>query len=141
MPNQQNLFAGIPLPRSRVKMNLAMTYILISITGGVVGQILLKKGMNQFGELTLSFDQLGSILLRLVTNPYVITGLVLYGISSVFWLAALSRVELSFAYPFVSLSYVGMLIASWLLFNEDLSLLRLLGTATIILGVLIVSRS
>ncbi len=54
---------------------------------------------------------------------------------------ALSRVDLSFAYPFASLSYVVMLAASWQLFNEDISLLRLMGTAVIVFGVLLISRS
>jgi drug/metabolite transporter (DMT)-like permease len=71
----------------------------------------------------------------------VVIGLLFYVISSLFWLAALSRVELSFAYPFVSLSYIGMLFASWFFFQENLSALRLIGTITIILGVLIISRS
>ena len=60
---------------------------------------------------------------------------------TVFWLTALSRVDLSYAYPFASLSYVVMLTASWLLFHEDISAVRLLGTLIVGLGVFIISRS
>ena len=60
---------------------------------------------------------------------------------AVFWLVALSRVDLSYAYPFASLSYVVMLTASWLLFNENITSLRLLGTVVIGLGVFLISRS
>lgn len=122
-------------------MNLALVYILISVLGGGAGQILLKKGMGAMGPLTLVPDQLVSLLIRLASNPFVMAGLFVYGVSTVFWLTALSRVDLSFAYPFVSLSYVLMLVASWQLFNEDISVLRIMGCVVVGLGVLLISRS
>jgi len=122
-------------------MNAAVGYIMISVLGGAVGQILLKKGMGGMGPLTLSLGKLGELLWRMGTNPYVIAGLAIYVTGTVFWLVALSRVDLSYAYPFASLSYVVMLVAAWLLFKEDLSLLRLAGTGVVILGVLLISRS
>ena len=97
--------------------------------------------MNHMGAITLSADQLFGILWRLGTNPWVVCGLALYVCGTVFWLAALSRVDLSYAYPFASLSYVLMLIASWQLFNETITPLRLIGTLIIATGVLVVSRS
>ena len=86
-------------------MTIAIGYILISVLAGATGQILLKKGMSSMGPLTLSFEQLFNILWRIGTNPYVVIGLVIYVTGTVFWLAALSRVDLSYAYPFASLSY------------------------------------
>ena len=121
-------------------MNVAIVYILISVLGGAVGQILLKRGMGTLGPITLNFDQIGSVLWRIITNPYVVIGLGIYVLGTVFWLAALSRVDLSFAYPFASLSYVIMLIASWGLFREEITLMRLIGTIVIGVGVLIISR-
>jgi drug/metabolite transporter (DMT)-like permease len=124
-----------------VKMNVAIVYILIAVLGSAVGQILLKKGMASMGPLTLSVSQFSNVLLKIGTNPYVIVGLAIYVFGTFFWLTALSRVELSFAYPFASLSYIIMLVASWSLFKEDISLLRLIGTLVIGLGVVIISRS
>jgi drug/metabolite transporter (DMT)-like permease len=77
----------------------------------------------------------------MATNPYVVLGLSVYLCSTIFWLTALSRVNLSFAYPFASLSYVLMLIVSWQLFKEDISLLRLTGSLVIGFGVFLISRS
>jgi drug/metabolite transporter (DMT)-like permease len=77
----------------------------------------------------------------MVTNPYVFFGLAIYLIGTVFWLAALSRVDLSYAYPFASLTYVIMLVASWLLFNEQFTLGRLIGTVVIGIGVLVIYRT
>jgi len=102
---------------------------------------MLKKGMNILGSLTLNMQQLPSILWKMATNPFVFFGLAIYLIGTVFWLAALSRVDLSFAYPFASLSYVIMLVASWLMFNEQITLSRVLGTLVIGIGVLLIYRN
>ncbi len=129
------------MAKARGTMNIAIIYILISVVGGAVGQILLKKGMASMGPLTISAGQIFNIIWRMATNPYVVVGLAIYMFGTLFWLVALSRVQLSFAYPFASLSYGLMLLASWLLFREDISLLRIIGTAVIVAGVLIISRS
>jgi drug/metabolite transporter (DMT)-like permease len=129
------------LGRRKFEMNVAIVYILISVLGGAAGQVLLKKGMGSMGPLTLSVNQLGSILWRMATNPYVVFGLGVYMLSTIFWLTALSRVNLSYAYPFASLSYIVMLIVSWQLFKEDISFLRLMGSLVIGIGVFLISRS
>lgn len=122
-------------------MNIAVIYILISVLGGALGQILLKKGMSSMGPLTLTTSQTISIVWKMATNPYVIFGLGIYVLGTVFWLSALSRVDLSYAYPFASLSYVIMLMASWWLFGENITLLRIIGSIIIIIGVILISRS
>jgi drug/metabolite transporter (DMT)-like permease len=127
--------------RGASKMNLAIIYILISVLAGALGQILLKKGMGSMGPLTLSMDQVGGILWRIATNPYVVIGLFVYVCGTLFWLVALSRVDLSYAYPFASLSYIVMLAASWFLFHENITPMRLLGTVVVGLGVFLISRS
>lgn len=136
MASFQNIIA-----RGRNSMNIAIVYILISVLGGAIGQILLKTGMSQMGALTLSLNQLFNILWRMATNPFVVVGLGVYVMGTVFWLAALSRVDLSYAYPFASLSYIVMLIASILIFKENVTLLRLIGTLVVGLGVFLISRS
>jgi multidrug transporter EmrE-like cation transporter len=127
--------------RSGPKMNVAIIYLLISVLGGAIGQLALKRGMNNFGELTLSMDKIVNVIVRMATNPYVVVGMLVYGASTVFWLAALSRVDLSFAYPFASLSYVVMLVGAWQLFDENISILRLVGCVVVVAGVLLISRS
>jgi drug/metabolite transporter (DMT)-like permease len=71
----------------------------------------------------------------------VVAGLAIYLGGTVFWLTALSRVDLSYAYPFASLSYVVMLIASWALFKENITPLRLVGTLVACAGVFLISQS
>jgi multidrug transporter EmrE-like cation transporter len=122
-------------------MKIAVIYILISVVTSTIGQLLLKKGMNSMGSITLSTSQLISTSWKMATNPYVFLGLVIYLAGTVFWLAALSRVDLSYAYPFASLSYIVMLVASWMLFDERITLGRLLGTVVIGIGVLFIYRN
>ena len=121
-------------------MKTAIIYILISVLASTVGQLLLKKGMNNIGSITLNWGQLVSTVWTIVINPYVFIGLVIYLAGTVFWLAALSRVDLSYAYPFASLGYVIMLVASWLMFDEKITVSRLLGTVIIGIGVLLIYR-
>ncbi len=123
------------------KMNIAIVYILIAVVGSAAGQLLLKKGMSTMGPLTISLDQIFGILWRIGTNPYVVIGLTIYVCGTVFWLAALSRVDLSFAYPFASLSYIAMIIGGWLLFSEKVDLWRIGGSLIIMLGVILISQS
>ena len=81
------------------------------------------------------------MLWQVGTNFWVVGGLFVYVFSTAFWLVVLSRMNLSYAYPFVSLSYIIMIVASWQLFNENISGLRVLGSLVVALGVFLVSRS
>ena len=135
---------GLPKTVSTNKgtgMKTAIIYILISVLASTVGQLLLKKGMNSIGSVTLSLNQLPSVLWQMATNLNVFIGLAIYFGGTIFWLAALSRVDLSYAYPFASLSYMVMLVASWLMFDEKITLSRLLGTVVIGIGVLLIYRN
>lgn len=122
-------------------MSIAIAYILVAVLASAAGQVLLKKGMSSVGAVTLSAGDLPSTVGRIGTSPWVVLGLLVYVTGTLFWLAALSRVDLSYAYPFASLSYIVMLVASWQLFNENITPLRLLGTVVVGLGVLLISRS
>jgi drug/metabolite transporter (DMT)-like permease len=118
-----------------------IVYILASGVLGVAGQILLKRAMTTLGPLSLQLDGLPGLALALVLNPLVVLGLAVYLSGTALWLLALSRVDLSFAYPFASLNYILVLLASWLLLGERPTPLRLAGVALICLGVWAISRS
>lgn len=122
-------------------MKIAIIYILISVLTSIIGQLLLKKGMNDLGSITLSMNQFLGTTWKMITNPYVFIGLVIYLAGTIFWLAALSRVDLSYAYPFASLSYVFMLVASWMMFDEKITLSRIVGTVVIGIGVLLIYKN
>jgi drug/metabolite transporter (DMT)-like permease len=113
--------------------------VLASVLLGVAGQLLLKSGLNRLGPLALRNQRILAVTWRIGANPLIWAGLGLYGASMLFWLTTLSQVELGYAYPFISLSYVLILGASWAVFREEISLLRVLGVAAICLGVYVVA--
>lgn len=115
--------------------------IFASTLLGVLGQTLLKYGMSQLGPQSIAADGALTILLRLGFSPYVVGGLLLYVGGTFFWLVAMSRVQLSYLYPFASLSYVLLMVVAWAVFREQISPLRLLGAFTICVGVMLVARS
>lgn len=114
----------------------ALIAILISITLGALAQIILKIGMTQYGQIGF-----GTGMILAVFHPLVFIGLTLYFISAMFWIIALSKTDVSYAYPFASLGYVIVALISWLFLNEQIKTLRIIGIAVIILGVYIVGKS
>lgn len=68
-------------------------------------------------------------------------GIISYGISFLLWIKVLSKVELSYAYPMVSLGYVLVMIFSYFFFKENITPIRILGVAFIMIGVILVARS
>jgi drug/metabolite transporter (DMT)-like permease len=115
----------------------ALPFILASVGSAVLAQVCLKSAMIRVGRVgrTTSRRHWRQGASRLVL------GLCLYGVSTFMWLSALALVELSFAFPFISLSYVGIMLAARMAFGEAVTRPRLLGSALIVAGVLLVSLS
>lgn len=113
---------------------------LISVFLGAAGQLLVKIGAKHL-ELDFSSAHLLQSLLAIVKSVPVMTGMALYGLSFILWVKVLSKVELSYAYPFVSLGYIVILCFSYFVFKENISLFRAIGTLLIMVGVVFVARS
>jgi drug/metabolite transporter (DMT)-like permease len=128
--------------QTRLKMRLKLlTPVLLSVALSMVGQLILKRGMSDMGPVSLTNRSLFETAWSIATDPFVIVGMVIYAVSVLYWLVGLSRVPLSYAYPFISLSYVVILGASFFLLGEQLNLLRISGVIVICLGVLLVAFS
>ena len=97
--------------------------------------------MNSIGKFEFSGGSLMSMLPVVALNPFVIGGLAVLVFSMGLHLMALSRVELSFAYPFLSVSYVLVLIAGYFWFGEAVNASRILGVALICGGTFFIARS
>jgi len=120
----------------------AVIVLIIAVSLGAAGQLCLKHGVNMLGEDVAPLVVIRSIFtVKAEPTKYIDAGFVLYAISSLFYLVALSRLELSFAYPFVALSFVIVLVLSWVLLNETLPPLRWVGMCIIVVGVLTVAAS
>lgn len=117
-----------------------VSFIVIAVTIGVIGQILIKKGLNLLGNINFSGGFVHSYL-KIFFAPYVILGVLTYVCSIFFWLYALSKVDLSFAYPFLAISYVLIVLASQFFLGENVPFLRWIGVLVICVGVFLVSKS
>lgn len=113
---------------------------IISALLGAMGQLLVKIGAKHL-ELDFSSAHLLQSLLAIVKNVPVMSGMALYGLSFILWVKVLSKVELSYAYPFVSLGYIVILCFSYFVFKENISFFRAIGTLLIMVGVVFVAGS
>lgn len=105
--------------------------ILLSVSLGAIGQIILKIAANKLGEITLTIKDIWTI----ATTPQIIIGLLFFGFSFLLWVKVLTRNDLSHSYPMVSIGYIIVLFLSFLIFGESLTLKKILGTLLIIIGV------
>jgi drug/metabolite transporter (DMT)-like permease len=110
--------------------------LLFAVATAATGQVMLKHGMQV--ATARAAHSGGSLVLRAATSPWVLLGLVVFGVSAIAWLAALSKVPLSVAYPFNALGYIVILIASVLVLHERANLLTWLGSLLVVSGLLIV---
>ena len=110
--------------------------LLFAVATAATGQVMLKHGMQV--ATARAAHSGGSLVFRAATSPWVLLGLVVFGISAIAWLAALSKVPLSVAYPFNALGYLVILIASILVLHERANLMTWLGSLLVVSGLLIV---
>jgi len=115
----------------------AIAIIIIGVIFAGLGQVSWKLGMNQAGQLTV-LDLAG--LSNVLRNPYILLGFLMYALSTIFWLIALSKKDLSFVYPFISLTYILVLVLSNIILKESIGVEKLAGTLVIVIGLVIIAR-
>lgn len=118
-------------------MNILL--ILISVLLNCAAQLCIRKGMLIVGEIGMTglVQNLGNML----TNLWLWAAMFCYAISILMWMAVLSKVEVSFAYPFLSVGYVVAALVGYYFFGESLTLTRIAGIIIICIGVYLISRS
>jgi drug/metabolite transporter (DMT)-like permease len=122
----------------------ALGLILFTVVTNAAAQIMLKKGMMSLGPLKLAGDgPLGLVqtVFQVVFQPFVFLGLCTFVISMASHLVVLSKVELSFAYPFLSLAYVIVTAYAFFVFGENVTAWRIAGIGAICFGTILISMS
>lgn len=120
-------------------MNFAL--IISSVLLNCMAQLCMKKGMMGVGELSGGMHGLMSAIPGMLANGYLWISAVCYIVSIGLWLVVLSKVDVSYAYPFLSIGYVVAAIVGHFAFAEDLSAIRIAGIIVICIGVILISRS
>ncbi|NRR29513.1 EamA family transporter [Oxalobacteraceae bacterium] len=123
-------------------MNIAtFSFIVFGVLLNALAQLLLKAGARNVGEIHLTMSNWFAVGLKVATQLPIIGGLTCYVLSVVLWIIALSRVDVSVAYPMLSLGYVVAAVGAWYFFGEVLNLQRLAGISVILVGVFLLARS
>jgi multidrug transporter EmrE-like cation transporter len=110
--------------------------LLFAVAAAGVAQVMLKHGMQIASSRAA--ETRGSLAVAAATSPWVLLGLMVFGVSAVAWLTVLSRVPLSVAYPFNALSYLGILTASILVLHERADVWTWTGTLLVVSGLIVV---
>ncbi|WHZ20211.1 MAG: hypothetical protein OJF55_002360 [Rhodanobacteraceae bacterium] len=114
---------------------VTLLLLLGSVACDVSGQVCFKLGV---GHVAVG-AQAPSLVYKVLHSPWIALGVAVYALEFVLWFAALSRTQLSVAFPFTALGYVGVVLASRFILNERISLRRWVGIGTIVVGVVLVT--
>ena len=122
-------------------MNTYLPLILFTVLTHAAAQLMLKRGMTGVGSLNIAGDGLVATVFRVVFNPFVFAGLCTFVVSMASHLVVLSKVQISYAYPFLSLAYVVVAAYAYFAFHEDLSPSRIAGIGFIVIGTIFIAQS
>ena len=126
-----------------MKFLIEHIYIFLSIFFAVSSQLIIKWKMSAF-----SIDGIGGNMfdkfifaISMLFNPYIMLSIIFTLLSGLSWMIAMTKFDISYAYPYTSLGFVFILLFSWLLFSEEIDIYKILGIIFIIIGIYISSKS
>jgi multidrug transporter EmrE-like cation transporter len=120
---------------------LSFALILTGVLLNAAAQLLLKAGTNAVGHFAFHAGNVIPVGMKLAFEPHILGGMLCYVVSLIVWIMALSRVQVSVAYPMLSIGYVVNAVVAYYWLGESVSVMRLAGIGVIVLGVFIVARS
>lgn len=115
-------------------------YIALTILFTVYGQMIIKWQVSNAGDFPPDLGEKLTFIVRLLLNPWVISSFAAAFMASLWWMAAMTQFELSFAYPFMSLAFVVVMILSIMFLGEQLTWTKIAGTLIIITGLFVITR-
>ena len=118
-----------------------LAFILFTVATNAAAQLMLKQGMVTLSPAVLGQPNLLFKAVMIVFSPWVFFGLLTFVISMASHMFVLSKVDLSFAYPFLSLAYVLVAVLAWQLFGEELGAYKIAGIAFICIGTVLIAQS
>ncbi len=115
--------------------------ILSSVALNALAQLFIRQGMLKIGSVSLEIGQLWNMCISFFSNLYLWGGMLCYAVSIILWMVVLSKVNVSLAYPFLSVGYIITAVMAYFFLNEPLTLQKCIGIAVICLGVIILTYS
>jgi multidrug transporter EmrE-like cation transporter len=126
--------------QSTSQLIAGFAYVLGTVLLTVYGQIILKWRISKLGALPPVFTGKMIALIGLVWTPWILSTVVAGFLAFLCWMAAMTKFDLSYAYPFMSLSFLLVLVLSALLFHEPMTVPKIVGLAVVIAGLVIASQ-
>lgn len=117
-----------------------MGLILATVLLTVYGQLIVKWRVRQAGALPVDLAEQAVFLIRLLFDPWIITVMIAGLLAGLSWFAAMTKYELSYAYPFMSLAFLLVMIFSAVFFDEPVTFPKIAGLVLVIGGLIIASR-
>lgn len=116
--------------------------IIFSIFFSASSQLLLKKGVGELKPVSQGgIEGLFNLVIAVSTNLYIVAGVFFQVFALLIWLYVLKKVDVSYAYPFISLGFVFVMGMSFFIFNEKIDAFKAIGALVICLGIVILSFS
>lgn len=115
-------------------------YILVTIVLTVYGQLVVKWQVSLAGNLPASSWEKAVFLSKLLINPWVVSAMAAALVAGMAWMAAMTQLELSHAYPFMGLTFILVLLLSGFFFQEPVTLTKIIGVALIVAGIAVGSQ-
>jgi drug/metabolite transporter (DMT)-like permease len=115
-------------------------YIAATVLLTVYGQLILKYRIGKFGPLPADGLEKLRFLVGLLFDPLIFSGFLAAFLASLAWMAAMTKFDLSHAYPFMSLNFVVVLVLSAWLLSEPLTLQKMFGVILIVAGTVVAAR-
>lgn len=118
----------------------AHVYIFSTIFFTVYSQLVMRWQVASAGELPIDLKDKIFFIIRLLFNPWIISGVGATFLAGISWMLAMTKFEISYAYPFVSLNYILVLFAGFFLFNESITLTKIVGSIVVMVGVVLIAK-
>jgi len=115
--------------------------ILSSVLLNAFAQLFIRQGMLKLGKISMTIDQLWNMIIQSITNLYIWAGMMSYAVSILLWMVVLSKVNVSLAYPFLSIGYIVTAIIAYFAFGEPITFQKIAGITIICLGVVVLTYS
>lgn len=122
-------------------MSRNLLLIIVSVLLNAFAQLFIRKGMLLIGSLNLNLQNLIALCFKILTNVFLLSGMICYAVSILLWMVVLSRVNVSIAYPLLSIGYIVTAIMAYFLFGEALTLQKIVGIVVICIGVWLMTQT
>ena len=116
------------------------SFIFGTVIFTVYGQLIVKWQVARAGALPSALPERFLFLGHLILNPWILSGMAAAFVAMLCWLSAMTKFELSYAYPFMSLAFILVLVLSVVFFHEAVTMPKVVGMALVIVGLIVASQ-